>query len=227
MIALARTKQRLTALHEVMLGSVKRRCVGTQSPARCLYNIGIDGRSTSSKKSNPLRYFSSARPLPDDEHEELAWTYDDDSRVRQAKRGRPFSNTQDSLSKLSSNVSTLIPSTKMNSDTDTVINHWTVEEHVSSEIASNSSIANDSLTAASIAPSLKPNEGDTATSVVTLEEDVTYTSPSTLRYTGDAVIPITSNLHIVKPQDDTPRGIWPVFRLLVRRLKSSFRLFIV
>jgi hypothetical protein len=40
-------------------------------------------------------------------------------------------------------------------------------------------------------------------------------SPSKLRYTGDAIIPITSVLHIVKPQEDVPRGVWPVFRLLV------------
>jgi len=40
-------------------------------------------------------------------------------------------------------------------------------------------------------------------------------SPTTLKYTGDAVIPITSVLEIIKPQDDTPRGIWPVFRLMV------------
>lgn len=41
-------------------------------------------------------------------------------------------------------------------------------------------------------------------------------SPTTLLYTGDAVIPITSKLNIVRPQDDTPRGIWPVFRLMVK-----------
>jgi hypothetical protein len=41
-------------------------------------------------------------------------------------------------------------------------------------------------------------------------------SPTTLTYTGDAVIPITSKLNIIRPQDDTPRGIWPVFRLMVR-----------
>lgn len=40
-------------------------------------------------------------------------------------------------------------------------------------------------------------------------------SPTALTYTGDAVIPITSVLEIVKPQDDTPRGVWPVFRLMV------------
>ena len=41
-------------------------------------------------------------------------------------------------------------------------------------------------------------------------------SPTTfLKYTGEAVIPITSVLDIIKPQDDAPRGVWPVFRLMV------------
>jgi hypothetical protein len=40
-------------------------------------------------------------------------------------------------------------------------------------------------------------------------------SPNTLRYTGDAVMPITSKLHIVTPQEDAPRGVWPIFRLMV------------
>jgi len=40
-------------------------------------------------------------------------------------------------------------------------------------------------------------------------------SPSELIYTGEAVIPITSFLHIVTPEEDSPRGIWPIFRLLV------------
>ena len=40
-------------------------------------------------------------------------------------------------------------------------------------------------------------------------------SPTSIKYTGDTVIPITSVLDIIKPQDDTPRGIWPVFRLMV------------
>ena len=45
-------------------------------------------------------------------------------------------------------------------------------------------------------------------------------SPASLRYTGDAIVPITSVLHIVKPQEDVPRGIWPVFRLMVRSRES-------
>lgn len=42
-----------------------------------------------------------------------------------------------------------------------------------------------------------------------------FTSPSVLAYGGDAEMPITSKLHIITPQEDTPRGIWPVFRLMV------------
>jgi hypothetical protein len=37
-----------------------------------------------------------------------------------------------------------------------------------------------------------------------------------LLYTGNHKVPITSKLHIVTPQQDTPRGIWPVFRIMVR-----------
>jgi hypothetical protein len=40
-------------------------------------------------------------------------------------------------------------------------------------------------------------------------------SPSELTYTGGATIPVTSHLHIVIPEEDTPRGIWPIFRVMV------------
>jgi hypothetical protein len=43
-----------------------------------------------------------------------------------------------------------------------------------------------------------------------------YVSTNTLTYTGGASMPVTSKLHIVTPQEDTPSGIWPVFRLMVR-----------
>lgn len=54
----------------------------------------------------------------------------------------------------------------------------------------------------------------------TAEAEVTAAiqSPSSLTYTGGATIPITSKLHIVTPQEDTPRGIWPVYRLMVRSM---------
>jgi hypothetical protein len=45
-----------------------------------------------------------------------------------------------------------------------------------------------------------------------------YASTNTLTYTGGASMPVTSKLHIVTPQEDIPRGIWPVFRLMVRKL---------
>ena len=50
------------------------------------------------------------------------------------------------------------------------------------------------------------------------EEDVRLVSPSELKYTGESVIPITTQLHIVKPGEDVPRGIWPVFRMMVSSL---------
>jgi hypothetical protein len=43
-----------------------------------------------------------------------------------------------------------------------------------------------------------------------------YVSANTLTYTGGASMPVTTKLHIVTPQEDTPQGIWPVFRLMVR-----------
>mmetsp|Transcript_10353 Transcript_10353/g.21564 ORF Transcript_10353/g.21564 Transcript_10353/m.21564 type:complete len:553 (+) Transcript_10353:2-1660(+) len=42
----------------------------------------------------------------------------------------------------------------------------------------------------------------------------TYVSPSELSFTGDTVIPVTSRLHIVTPKEDTPRGVWPIFRMM-------------
>jgi len=39
-------------------------------------------------------------------------------------------------------------------------------------------------------------------------------SPSELTYTGDSTIPITTELRIVTPGEDTPAGVWPVFRLM-------------
>ena len=39
-------------------------------------------------------------------------------------------------------------------------------------------------------------------------------SPSELIFTGNTSIPVTSVLHIVTPEEDTPQGIWPVFRIM-------------
>ena len=41
-------------------------------------------------------------------------------------------------------------------------------------------------------------------------------SPSVLSFTGGTLIPVTSYLHIVTPDEDTPRGVWPIFRMMVR-----------
>lgn len=40
-------------------------------------------------------------------------------------------------------------------------------------------------------------------------------SPSHIAYAGNAEMPITEELKIVKPEEDTPSGIWPVFRMMV------------
>ena len=41
------------------------------------------------------------------------------------------------------------------------------------------------------------------------------TAPSLLCYFGNQPIPITSELHIVTPVEDMPKGIWPAFRMMV------------
>jgi 2-oxoisovalerate dehydrogenase E1 component alpha subunit len=38
--------------------------------------------------------------------------------------------------------------------------------------------------------------------------------PDHISYVGSAKMPITSSLKIVTPEDDTPRGVWPVFRMM-------------
>ena len=51
--------------------------------------------------------------------------------------------------------------------------------------------------------------------------------PSQLTYTGGSTIPITSLLHVVTPEEETPSGTWPIFRLMVRnndRLCNSSRM---
>uniref|UniRef100_A0A7S2UAE3 2-oxoisovalerate dehydrogenase subunit alpha n=1 Tax=Attheya septentrionalis TaxID=420275 RepID=A0A7S2UAE3_9STRA len=39
-------------------------------------------------------------------------------------------------------------------------------------------------------------------------------SPSHAIFTGEASVPITSKLRIITPQDDTPQGVWPMFRIM-------------
>ena len=55
----------------------------------------------------------------------------------------------------------------------------------------------------------------TATNDETLQAQSKKPSPSELTYTGGATMPVTSDLHIVTPQEDVPRGIWPVYRIMV------------
>ena len=44
--------------------------------------------------------------------------------------------------------------------------------------------------------------------------------PSHLSYAGSKRMPITSEMRIVKPGEDAPSGIWPVFRMMVCSVAS-------
>jgi len=62
-------------------------------------------------------------------------------------------------------------------------------------------------------PSLNPNEILDHIHNLTQPSDV-HASPEDLCYFGKSRIPITSDLHLVTPEEDTPAGIWPVFRMM-------------
>lgn len=49
-------------------------------------------------------------------------------------------------------------------------------------------------------------------------DDEEHVSPTHLMYTGGQSMPLTSTFKIIEPGEDAPRGIWPVFRILVSRL---------
>jgi len=49
------------------------------------------------------------------------------------------------------------------------------------------------------------------------DQESFFTSPSKLSFTSDTLIPVTSYLQIVTPKEDTPRGVWPIFRIMVSR----------
>lgn len=49
-------------------------------------------------------------------------------------------------------------------------------------------------------------------------------SPAELKYAGHKKMPVTSVCRIVTPQEDTPRGVWPVFRLMVSGVLKRLRI---
>ena len=61
------------------------------------------------------------------------------------------------------------------------------------------------------------NAAKEETNVNGTKAEPAQTSPSELTFAGDTSIPVTSRLHIVTPEEDTPRGIWPVFRIMVSK----------
>eukprot|EP00523_Entomoneis_sp_CCMP467_P002801 CAMPEP_0168762994 /NCGR_PEP_ID=MMETSP0724-20121128/24131_1 /TAXON_ID=265536 /ORGANISM="Amphiprora sp., Strain CCMP467" /LENGTH=578 /DNA_ID=CAMNT_0008812177 /DNA_START=122 /DNA_END=1858 /DNA_ORIENTATION=+ len=67
-------------------------------------------------------------------------------------------------------------------------------------------------------PDLPPESIETITAAVGAsfaeEADAVTLQPNAMEYTGGATMPITSSLHLVTPEEDTPRGVWPVHRMM-------------
>jgi hypothetical protein len=63
---------------------------------------------------------------------------------------------------------------------------------------------------------IPPTPDDLSQEPMPAVTDERMSQPTMMTYTGQTSMPLTSRLHIVTPQEDTPRGIWPVFRLMVR-----------
>ena len=62
--------------------------------------------------------------------------------------------------------------------------------------------------------------------IIHLDEEE-HVSPTHLKYTGGQSMPLTSKLKIVEPGEDAPRGIWPVYRILVRNIGIFMLLFLL
>ena len=65
-------------------------------------------------------------------------------------------------------------------------------------------------------PYLKEKKVQTVTVLDTSPDDDENMQSHYLSYVGSQRLPITSELKIVTPEEDVPRGIWPVFRMMVR-----------
>lgn len=60
-------------------------------------------------------------------------------------------------------------------------------------------------------PKVHGADDDILSSVDMLRE----ATPESITFTGNNTIPVTSKLHLVTPEEDTPSGKWPIFRLMV------------
>ena len=66
----------------------------------------------------------------------------------------------------------------------------------------------------SLTRTTKEEEREDAMITSTTKQD-DIISPSHISYVAGVSLPITSELHIVKPSDDAPPGLWPVYRIMV------------
>jgi hypothetical protein len=176
-------------------------CVGMESSQLNRW-VRIDHSLRTISVDHQRRFLASARPLPEEPHNEYEWsnkpmqvrTSKCDTVILKPRRTKSRLEIDAAIPKSSSSISAV----DVADNTAVNVRRNVMIHHSPKEIQSDISAVSTALA------SFKVN-----TSILTTE------SPSSLRYTGDAVIPVTSILHIVKPQEDTPRGIWPVFRLMV------------
>ena len=68
----------------------------------------------------------------------------------------------------------------------------------------------------------KPLEVKIVSNVETRNEFLRYESPTKITFPGDVILPITSKLNIVLPNEHPPHNPWSVFRLMVRINKVTF-----
>jgi len=61
---------------------------------------------------------------------------------------------------------------------------------------------------------VQPNNEEEVINAVNVNNNNDNQSPSHISYLADVTFPITSELKIVKPNDDAPNGIWPVYRIM-------------
>jgi hypothetical protein len=211
MLPRARGKHRLFLLEQSQCSV--RMFIGAESLLRCFRDTVVHlspSKRALSKYPQALhqyRYLSSARPLPDEEDDVHKWNDEERITGHPSRRASYITTTQQNQSLLNRYKSPTMSSTWMIQEKESIDINETLTfapnirgYNIPSE-AANAPLFNAKEAVAIALPSAAPEK---------------VVSPASLRYTGDAVIPITSVLHIVKPQEDTPRGVWPVFRLLVR-----------
>lgn len=139
-------------------------------------------------------------------HKQIVWVA--------AKRGLPTTSTshvlRNSSKPASRHFSSVIPN--LNRDDDGHASEsYSKKKQALQHLLNASSLMPATPTIAYHDPTLQETPTTGAESNAPIERMV---SPSALTYTGNQTMPVTSHLHIVTPEEDTPRGTWPIFRIM-------------